>query len=200
MTFNDLYPTMSWYNAPAEMQVDTEKELLIVTTKKDTDFWQQTHYGFKRDDGHFLSTEAVDNFLFSVKIKMLPQQRYDQAGLMLRLDEGNWAKTSVEYIPEADNKLGSVVTKDGFSDWATMAVPDRDSYYFRIIKIRETVYVATSIEGEKWETIRLFHMKPTAEPLQIGVYACSPQGDKLEVEMSELHYEKGFTDKEEAYT
>lgn len=34
MTFNDLYPTMSWYNAPAEMQVDTEKELLIVTTKK----------------------------------------------------------------------------------------------------------------------------------------------------------------------
>ena len=79
MAFNDLYPTMSWYNAPAEMQVDTEKELLIVTTKKDTDFWQQTHYGFKRDDGHFLINEEVDNFLFSVKIKMLPQQRYDQA-------------------------------------------------------------------------------------------------------------------------
>lgn len=38
MTFNDLYPTMSWYNAPAEMQVDTEKELLIVTTKKTRTF------------------------------------------------------------------------------------------------------------------------------------------------------------------
>lgn len=42
-----------------------------------------------------------------------------EAGLMVRFSKDTWLKTSVEYIPDDNSKLGVVVTKNGYSDWSS---------------------------------------------------------------------------------
>ena len=57
-----------------------------------TDFWRETHYGFIRDDGHFRDVAAEGDFTADVAFRGDYRELYDQAGLMLRLDERNWIK------------------------------------------------------------------------------------------------------------
>lgn len=45
------------------------------------------------------------------------KELYDQAGLMIYLDEKHWIKTGIEYNDEQP-MIGSVVTNE-VSDWAT---------------------------------------------------------------------------------
>ena len=40
-----------WLNRPTHWSLDGQR--LKVTTDYATDFWQNTHYGFTRDSGHF---------------------------------------------------------------------------------------------------------------------------------------------------
>ena len=45
-----------WLNEPARY---TCGQGLEMWTKAETDFWQRSHYGFRRDDGHCLLTAPV---------------------------------------------------------------------------------------------------------------------------------------------
>src|SRR5438105_2398311 len=55
--FNGAAPDarLQWWNAPVRAEV--RDSLLTVVTRGGTDFWQRTHYGFRRDDGHCLLYE-----------------------------------------------------------------------------------------------------------------------------------------------
>ncbi len=195
-TLNQLIDHMEWLNPPKEAQYHANQESLTMTTKLNTDFWQQTHYQFKRDDGHFYGLKPRGNFHLSAKITMSPSNRYDQAGLMLRGDSGNWLKTSIEYIPEGLNKLGSVVTRSDFSDWATQEIEEGSQCYLRLIRIADDVYIAWSKEGEQWLPMRMCHFE---DGQQVGFYSCSPQGENLTVSFSEVVYFEGIADRTKAY-
>ena len=54
---------------------------------------------------------------------MESHHRFDQCGIVMYLDSENWLKGSVEYENEEFQHLGSVVTNNGYSDWATQAIP-----------------------------------------------------------------------------
>jgi regulation of enolase protein 1 (concanavalin A-like superfamily) len=86
--------TMHWQNAPKRSLVTGGK--LQVQVDGGTDFWRVTHYGFIRDNGHFYYQEQSGDFLAKVKVVGKYQELYDQAGLMVRLDEKNWIKTGIE--------------------------------------------------------------------------------------------------------
>ena len=49
------------------------------------------------------------------------RELYDQAGLMLRIDERNWIKAGVEFV--AGRRMLSVVVTRDVSDWSTMPCP-----------------------------------------------------------------------------
>lgn len=195
-TLNQLIDQMEWLNPPKTASYSASQESLTISTKLNTDFWQQTHYQFKRDDGHFYGLKTRGNFYLSVKVTMTPNTRYDQAGLMLRGDSGNWVKTSIEYIPDGVNKLGSVVTREDFSDWATQETEEGSQCYFRLIRIADDLYIAWSTDGEMWQPLRMCHFEGGN---QVGFYACSPQGEALEVCFSEVVYFEGIADRSKAY-
>ena len=48
--------------------------------------------------------------------------RFDQCGIVMYLDSENWLKGSIEYENEEFQHLGSVVTNNGYSDWATTEI------------------------------------------------------------------------------
>ncbi len=97
---NNIDQKFFWLNKPV-YKINNGK--LILSTSANTDFWQKTHYGFERDDGHCLLTKVKEDFSVTIKTNFAPKKQYDQCGLIVRFDSNNWIKTSTEY--ESANRL-----------------------------------------------------------------------------------------------
>jgi regulation of enolase protein 1 (concanavalin A-like superfamily) len=117
---NDAHPHSllngSWLNEPKIHSAPTTNSLHLETDNA-TDFWRETHYGFTHDSGHFLGVEAPPSFTCQLRIRGNFEALYDQAGLMVRINERQWVKAGIE-LSDGQAMLGSVLT-DGQSDWAT---------------------------------------------------------------------------------
>jgi uncharacterized protein len=109
---------LGWFNPPKSWRLDARGPSLVVESDGQTDFWQQTHYGFSADNGRFLGAELRGDFVLSTKVRLYPAHQYDQAGLMVRGDGSCWIKASVEQELEGHPQLGAVVTNHGYSDWS----------------------------------------------------------------------------------
>lgn len=163
-----------WLNEPARYRLGNGLEIF---TDEKTDFWQRTHYGFERDDGHCLLTRISGDFSLTTQVEFHPLQKYDQCGLMVRVDSQNWIKVSMEYESEHVSRLGSVATSLGYSDWATQDVPsDHRQMWYRISKRGNDFLLEHSHDGRAWLQMRITHLHKQAEQCEIGVYACSPIG------------------------
>ena len=163
-----------WFNQPTRFQLGAGLEIF---TDEKTDFWQRTHYGFQRDDGHCLFTRLLGDFSITTQVEFRPEAQYDQCGLMVRIDSENWIKVSTEFESETHSRLGSVVTNLGYSDWATQDIPSshREMWY-RISKNGRDFTLENSYGGQDWLQLRVTHLHKAAELLEAGVYACSPIG------------------------
>ena len=163
-----------WFNKPAKTRFGAGLEIF---TDEQTDFWQNTHYGFQRDNGHCLFTRRSGDFSLVTQVEFQPQEQYDQCGLMVRLDRLNWIKVSTEYENESCSRLGSVVTNLGYSDWATQDISsDHTEMWYRISKQGNDFLLENSYDGHNWLQLRITHLHESTEQYQVGVYACSPIG------------------------
>lgn len=165
----------SWFNPPKECkQIPNGIE---ITTKDKTDFWQRTHYGFQRDDGHFLYKMIKGDFVLKADTSFTSDTIYDQCGVMARLDADNWIKASTEYETAEFSHLGSVVTSLGFSDWSTQEIPTKPNskISYEMERKGATITIKASLDGGKYMQLRVCHLHKNPEELMVGVYACSPQ-------------------------
>ena len=186
------YPDdFSWLHEPPAHALDPVSAALTFTTAPKTDFWQRTHYGFRRDDGHVFGAQVTGDFTLVACVATAPQAQYDQAGLFLRLDAENWVKCSVEYERADHGRLGSVVTRDGYSDWATRDVvaPHRPRWY-RLDRRGEDLRLSwcdgpgddgparppSAPTDAAWRQMRIAHLPNPPSTALAGVYGCSPQG------------------------
>ncbi len=169
-----LRSELRWHCEPANWKI--ENGALLVSPDAKTDFWQKTHYGFQVDNGHFLYVEIEEDFVLETEVSINFVNQYDQAGLMVRISEGCWMKTAIEFEPDGLNKLGAVVTKNGYSDWSTQNVADS----FRSIKlkiIRERGdYIVQYLDPQSsdWSQLRMFHLEGKSK-VMAGVYCCCPK-------------------------
>ena len=163
-----------WFNEPANYRLGQGLEIY---TDEKTDFWQNTHYGFQRDNGHCLFVKQSGDFSVATRVEFQPQTQYDQCGLMVRVDEQHWIKTSTEYEHENLSRLGSVVTNLGYSDWATQDVSSgRREMWYRLSKCGPDFLIESSFDGQKWLQLRVTHLQKIKAELEVGPYACSPIG------------------------
>jgi regulation of enolase protein 1 (concanavalin A-like superfamily) len=178
-----------WFNEPARYEVGAGLEIL---TDAETDFWQNTHYGFRRDNGHCLFVRRAGDFALATHVEFRPRNQYDQCGLMVRADANNWIKLSTEFESETCSRLGSVVTNLGFSDWATQDISsDRRAMWYRISRSGSDFLLQASFDGQDYQQLRITHLHRAPDELEVGVYACSPLGrdfwcrfDRVEVSAS----------------
>ena len=113
--------------------------------------------------------------------------RFDQGGVILYLDSENWIKASVEYENERIQRLGSVVTNNGYSDWATVDVDaSLKSAWFRLSRREDDYCLEYSPDGEEFHQMRICHLFRGGEGIRFGVYACSPEESSFEARFSHL--------------
>ena len=94
----DLTSRMSWFNEPAS--VSYPEGGLIARSKPKTDFWRKTFYGYITDNGHFFHLPVSGEFTFEARVIGKYASLYDQAGLMVRLDEKHWMKCGSEFFEQ----------------------------------------------------------------------------------------------------
>src|SRR5260370_24934444 len=121
---------MNWFNEPHNWKQDNDK--LTVFADPQTDFWRKTHYGFVRDNGHFYYEKISGNFEVETEFRGKYETLYDQAGIMVRVDETTWVKCGVE-VANGVHHASAVVTRD-FSDWS--AVPLRSYPGFLRLRLK----------------------------------------------------------------
>lgn len=103
-----------WLNKPDNYYVGDDS--VSITTQPNTDFWQRSYYGFRNDNAPALLVERNDNFTFTTQVSFTYQTLFDQAGVLIYLDDANWFKASIELENADFSRLGSVVTNNGLSD------------------------------------------------------------------------------------
>jgi regulation of enolase protein 1 (concanavalin A-like superfamily) len=173
-----------WLNAPK--QVTTTPKGVRVQVAGGTDFWRVTHYGFIRDNGHFYFQDQTGDF--EAKVKVVGQYRdlYDQAGLMIRLDEKNWIKTGIEYVHGVQN-VSAVVTRE-VSDWSV--VPRQDSpaaVWLTLLRKGDYVEIKYSFDNHDFKMLRLAYFPPTpGRSVQIGLMCAAPDGKGFPVEFEDF--------------
>ncbi|PZW39419.1 MULTISPECIES: DUF1349 domain-containing protein [unclassified Pseudomonas] len=171
-----------WLNRPATSAVSEHS--LTMTTEQKTDFWRETHYGFTRDTGHFLGVATADGFTATIRIQGEFRSLYDQAGLMVRIDEKRWVKTGVEFT-DGQAFLSTVVT-DGKSDWSvSQPFKELEDFYIRVTLSNGAMRIQASRDGSFWPLLRLAPF-PVADTYQVGPTACTPERSGLVVRFSEF--------------
>jgi uncharacterized protein len=179
---------LHWHCEPSRWKINEDH--LEVVCDGATDFWQRTHYGFRADNGHFIYLELEGDFTLENHVQCDFQHQYDQAGLMVRVSDECWIKTSVENELNEPRKLGAVVTNHGYSDWSTQDVADSlTAYRLQIIR-RGSDYKVSYFHdlSREWVQLRLCHLFD-APMVQAGIYACSPKEGGFRASFSFLKIE-----------
>jgi regulation of enolase protein 1 (concanavalin A-like superfamily) len=173
---------MQWLNEP--QQWSDVGGIIKMTAAAQTDFWRVTRHGYIVDNGHFYYREVTGDFTVTVQFSAAYQALYDQAGLMLRLDEKTWVKCGIEHV--TPNKLLSVVVTREFSDWSTAPQPVMaDSVWFKIVRIDSAIEVSCSLDGSQYTMLREAYFIP-APTLQVGLMCAAPRGDGFEATFRDL--------------
>jgi regulation of enolase protein 1 (concanavalin A-like superfamily) len=170
-----------WRNPPPFFE--RRGEALIVRTAPKTDFWNNTFYGFKHDNGHFHAREATGDFSAVLTFSADYRALYDQAGLMVRVDARTWLKTGVEFTDGAMH-FSVVATREDQSDWSVipLARTASDPVTLRLTRHGEAIRVEYR-EPDGWRMARLAFL-PMPETVEVGPMCCSPIGGGLEVTFS----------------
>jgi regulation of enolase protein 1 (concanavalin A-like superfamily) len=179
----------AWLNAPVASSFGADG--LRITTGRDTDFWQRTHYGFRRDDGHFYYTTSAEDFCCTARLQFSSTTQYEQCGLMVRVDAENWIKCSIEYESPTLSRLGSVITNLGYSDWATQDIAsDVGEMHYRIQRHGADFLLEYAFDGRRFSQMRMAHLHKGEGLVMVGVYACSPKSDRFECVVKRLSLSK----------
>ena len=166
---------LKWTREPKETSIQEDR--ITIITEPGTDLWQRTYYGFQNDNAPLLQlTTAEPYFSFVVKTEFASKRRFDQCGIILYLDSENWLKASIEYENDMYQRLGSVVTNHGYSDWATTDISaDIKSMWYRLSRRESDYRIECSEDGENFKQMRICHMWEGAKEISFGIYACSPE-------------------------
>lgn len=167
---------MQWFNEPEKWEVKNKTLSMFVTPQ--SDYWRISHYGFTVDDAPFYYTTYGGEFEVKVKITGDYKARFDQMGLMLRIDHENYIKTGIEFVDGKYN-LSTVVTHKT-SDWSVIELDKKISYvWIKVVRRIDAVEVFYSFDDKTYTMMRNAYLQDNT-PVMVGLMAASPDGNGFE--------------------
>ena len=151
---------MQWFNEPAQWEIKDNALTMSVTPK--SDYWRISHYGFTVDDAPFYYATYGGEFEVKVKVTGDYRVRFDQAGLMLRIDHKNYIKAGIEFVDGKYN-LSTVVTHNT-SDWSVITLD------------KPVPYVFYSFDDKEYTMMRNAWLQDNT-PVMVGLMGACPDGE-----------------------
>ena len=164
---------MQWFNEPKGWSV--KGSTLTMDVPAQCDYWRISHYGFTVDDGPFYYTMVGGEFEAKVKISGDYKVRFDQAGLMIRIDHENWLKAGIEYVDGKYN-LSAVVTHHT-SDWSVIELAEPvDFVWIKAVRRLDAIEIFYSFDDKTYTLMRNCWMQDNI-PVMVGPVAACPDGN-----------------------
>lgn len=174
-----------WYNEPENVRFIEEG--LLIEAAPQTDFWQNSDSGFYKDNGHLFAENRLGNFDLCAKWHFMKIKDSAQCGIMVRSDAANWIKAGLLSPNPYHPQIGVVVANQGASDWSVTDIPEgTKDLWFQIKRRGRDFVVFYSLDGEKFNQIRMAHLPKTANETKAGAYACSPKNESFECVLEQI--------------
>lgn len=171
---------MSWFNEPDSWSI--EEGTLTMDVTPQSDYWRISHYGFTVDDAPFIYTVRGGEFEVKVKISGEYRTRFDQAGLMLRIDKEDYIKTGIEFVDGKYN-LSTVVTHKT-SDWSVIELEEPVEFvWIKAVRRLDAVEIFFSFDDKEYTMMRNCWLQDNT-PVMVGMMAACPDGDGFRAEFS----------------
>jgi regulation of enolase protein 1 (concanavalin A-like superfamily) len=117
---------------------------------------------------------ADGDFQLRARISVAFATTFDAGALLLWAGEDAWGKLALEYSPDAEPTVVSVVTRGRSDDCNSFSVDD-SSLWLRIARLGDACAFHSSTDGERWQLIRHFAIAGW-DPIAVGLLAQSPTG------------------------
>jgi len=167
---------MNWYNEPERWQIKDGSLIMQVTPK--TDYWRISHYGFTVDDAPFYYSTYGGEFETKVKLTGDYKARFDQMGLMIRIDQKNYIKTGVEFVDGKFN-ISTVVTNEK-SDWSVTTLNKIPPFiWIKALRRLDAIEIYYSFDDKNYIMTRNAPLQDNT-PVMVGLMAASPDGNGFE--------------------
>ena len=167
---------MQWFNEPAQWAI--QDQVLSMQVTPQSDYWRISHYGFTVDDAPFLYTLRGGEFEVKVKVSGDYRTRYDQAGLMLRIDHENYIKAGIEFVDGKYN-LSAVVTHHT-SDWSIIPLEKPVPFvWIKAVRRLDAIEIFYSFDDREYTLMRNAWMQDN-HPIMVGLMGASPDGQGFE--------------------
>ena len=165
---------MQWFNEPEQWAIGDDGSLTMSVTPH-SDYWRISHYGFTVDDAPFVYATYGGEFEAKVKVGGDYRTRFDQAGLMLRIDHENYIKAGVEYV---DGKYNlSVVVTHRTSDWSVIALDEPVAcVWIKAVRRLDAVEIFYSFDDVNYVMMRNAWLQDNT-PVMVGMMAACPDGE-----------------------
>lgn len=164
---------MHWFNEPERWEIKGDRLTMFVTPQ--SDYWRISHYGFTVDDAPFYYATYGGEFEVKAKIMGDYKSRFDQAGIMLRVDHENYIKAGIEYVDGKFN-LSAVVTHKT-SDWSVITLDKEVPYvWIKAVRRLDAVEIFYSYDDKEYVLMRNAWLQDNT-PVHVGLMAASPDGD-----------------------
>lgn len=173
---------MNWFNEPSRWEISGKTLTMDVTPK--SDYWRISHYGFTVDDAPFYYAEYGGEFEAKVKISGDYKVRFDQAGMMIRIDHENYIKTGIEFVDGKYN-LSTVVTHLT-SDWSVISLDKPVEYiWIKAVRRLDAIEIFYSFDDKEYIMMRNAWMAANC-PVKIGMFAACPDGEGFKATFSDF--------------
>ena len=173
---------MNWFNEPSQWNITNNKLTMSVTPK--SDYWRISHYGFTVDDAPFYYAEYGGEFEAKVKVSGDYKARFDQAGMMIRIDHENYIKAGIEYVDGKFN-LSTVVTHHT-SDWIVITLSNPvDFIWIKAVRRKDAIEIFYSFDDKEYTMMRNAWMEAN-RPVRVGVMGASPDGNGFNATFSDF--------------
>lgn len=169
-----------WTREPVSAVISSDGALTVEAVEG-SDWWRDTAYGFRHENGHALLRPWDAGTAIEVDFALTGfTGEFDQAGLAVIVDDENWIKAGVEFS-DGHPQLGAVVTV-GASDWSTGRVDEwvGSRVTVRASRFGDAVVIRARASADpSWRLVRVARFPH--ENARIGPMVCAPTRSGLTV-------------------
>jgi uncharacterized protein len=174
---------LHWLQAPVDCSVGDDSLRILAGPRTD---W----FVDPRTEALNLTAPALvgpvrGDFVLAADVEVAFAATFDAGALVLWQDERTWAKLCLEYSPEREPMIVSVVTRGTSDDCNSVVVAGGAA--LRVARIGRAVAFHVSIDGQRWQLVRHFRFDAD-EPL-VGFEAQSPRGEGCAATFSHIRFE-----------
>lgn len=177
---------LSWNAQPAGLHIRSASSFSMKAAKG-TDLYCFVDGSYYVHQVPMLLFKPDSSFIFSAKLSPQFKKLYDGSAVILYTDSSNWAKLLLEKMEDGSVAIGSSVVRDRVTDDNYHRTVPGNEVYFKAVRAGKVYCFYYATDGKTWNLLRTFSLEDTGN-LRIGLYAQSPKGEGLTVEVSDVRY------------